>query len=136
MQMSDTQEAQTDAPTKQKRVQPKPGLKLVDAIPDEPTREGKGSTVYFDLLNEIKNDEDLWGSVFQVNEFRSRNGARDAIRAITGYTDNDGEVHEPVREIPEPPEGTMWHFEARRFRFTGDDGKSKTGSRMYVQLQA
>lgn len=90
-----------------RRPGPKYALTKLDALPDNTKAERTSRQVYVELLQPITEDEDNWGEWFQVAEFNTVSGAKDAAKAIKAGD----------RDVPEGE----WEFEYRRLtRENGD----------------
>lgn len=89
----------------------KPGptyaLTKLDTLPENVKTERTSRQVYMELLQPIVEDEDNWGEWFQVAEFNTASGAKDAAKQIKAGK----------RDVP----GGEWEFEYRRLQ--RDDGE-------------
>lgn len=95
-----------NTPKRTRKPGPTYAITKLDTLPENTKAQRTSRQVYLELLQPIVEDEDNWGEWFQVAEFNTISGAKDAAKAI-----KNGD-----RDVPEGE----WEFEYRRL--TRDNG--------------
>lgn len=114
--------AEPQATTKRTNM-PKYGVgEPVAELPTEPERT-KGK-VYYDLMEQVKNDPDKQGLWVPIADFQTPTGARDAQKALAG---NQAKGVAPTREIP------TGEWEIKAVKLPHPSNPTKRVSRLYVR---
>jgi len=78
----------------------------LDELPDEAPSGRK--LQYFNMLSQLAQREP--GKFYPVTQFQTPTGARNAVKALAGYTNRKGEFVAPTTTIPEGE----WEFRDRK----------------------